>query len=92
MEKGHLMAPIVYSLCALTCLSCFVLLVRSWQRSKHKLLFWSALCFAGMTVNNVLLVIDKLVFPTQVDLSIWRLLAALLSVLLLLFGLIWAEE
>lgn len=86
------MAPIVYSLCALTSLSCFVLLLRSWQRSKHKLLFWSALCFAGMTVNNVLLVIDKLVFPTQVDLSFWRLLAALISVLLLLFGLIWGED
>jgi hypothetical protein len=39
----------------------------------------------------VLLVIDKLVL-VDVNLQTWRLLAALLAVLLLLFGLIWEEE
>lgn len=86
------MAVTVYTLCALTCFMCFVLLLRSWRNSKYRLLFWSALCFAGMTVNNILLVIDKVVLPTQVDLSTWRLLAALTAVLLLLFGLVWEEE
>jgi len=86
------MAPVVYSLCALTCLACFVLLLRSYLASRHRLLFWSALCFAGMTVNNILLVIDKLILPTQVDLSLWRLAAALAAVVLLLYGLIWEEE
>lgn len=86
------MAAVIYSLCALTCLTCFVLLLRSYLVSRYRLLFWSAACFAGMTVNNFLLVIDKLVFPTEVDLSVWRLVAALIAVLLLLFGLIWEEE
>lgn len=86
------MAALIYSLCALTSITCFVLLWRSWRQSGYRLLFWSALCFAGLSVNNVLLVLDRLVFPTAVDLSTWRLVAALASVLLLLFGLIWEEE
>jgi uncharacterized membrane protein len=86
------MAAIIYSLCAFTCLVAFVLLLRSWRATRLRLLFWSALCFAGLSINNVLLVLDKLVFPTQVDLSTWRLVTALIAVLLLLFGLIWEEE
>jgi hypothetical protein len=85
------MAPIIYSLCMLTSLACFGLLLRGWRNSGSRLLFWSALCFAGLTVNNFLLVIDKLVFPT-VDLSMIRLVVALVAPLLLLFGLIWEEE
>jgi hypothetical protein len=87
------MAAVVYALCALTSLACFVLLLRSWRASRHRLLFWSALCFAFMTVNNVLLVFDKVVFPApDVDLSTWRLVMALIAILLLLFGLVWEEE
>lgn len=86
------MAEIVYSLCALTSFACFAFLLRGWLGTRARLLFWSALCFAAMTVNNFLLVADKVVFPTQVDLSTWRLVAALVAVLLLLFGLIWGEE
>jgi hydrogenase/urease accessory protein HupE len=85
------MAALIYSLCGLTCLAAFGLLLRSWRATRVRLLFWSALCFAGLTLNNILLVVDKLVLP-QVDLSVARLLAALLGVLLLLFGLIWEEQ
>ena len=56
------------------------------------MLFWSALCFAGLTLNNVLLVLDKVVYPVEVDLIGWRLCAALLAVLLLLFGMIWEDQ
>jgi phosphatidylserine synthase len=85
------MAAIIYLLCTLTCLACFGLLLRAWRASRSRLLFWSALCFAGLSLNNFLLVVDMLVF-TAVDLSAWRLAAALLALLLLLFGLIWEEE
>jgi hypothetical protein len=85
------MAALIYSLCALTCLAAFVLLLRGWVTTRFRLLFWSALCFAGLTINNILLVLDKLVF-LQVDLTSLRLVTALVSVLLLLFGLIWEEE
>lgn len=86
------MAAVVYALCALTSLTCFLLLLRSWRATRARLLFWSALCFAGMTLNNFLVVIDEVVLPTQVDLSTWRLVAALAAVLLLVFGLVWEEE
>jgi uncharacterized protein DUF5985 len=85
------MAAIIYLLCTLTCLACFGLLLRAWRASGSRLLFWSALCFAGLSLNNFLLVVDMLVF-TAVDLSAWRLAAALLALLLMLFGLIWEEE
>lgn len=85
------MAALIYSLAALTCLAAFGLLWRSWLATRLRMLFWSAMCFAALSINNVLLVLDKLVLP-QVDMSTARLLAALLGVLLLLFGLIWEEE
>jgi len=86
------MAPLIYSLCALTSFACFVLLWRSYRKSGARLLFWSSLCFALITLNNALLVLDKVVYPVEVDLKIWRLAVALAAVLLLLFGLIWEED
>jgi hypothetical protein len=85
------MAAVIYTLCALTSILCFVLLWRSWRTSGARLLFWSALCFAALSVNNVLLVLDNLVF-VEVNLVKARLAAALVAVLLLLFGLVWEED
>lgn len=82
------MDKIIYTLCAVTCMACTVLLLRGYLRSRFRLLLWSGLCFGGLTLNNVLLVVDRLIFPDSIDLSIWRLTVALLSVLLLLVGLI----
>ena len=86
------MAALIYALCALTSVTCFVLLWRSWRASGARLLFWSALCFGALSVNNVLLVVDRVFLPVEVDLTMWRLWAALVAVLLLLFGLIWEED
>jgi hypothetical protein len=85
------MAALIYSLCALTSLACLVLLWRSWRASGARLLFWSALCFGALSINNVLLVLDRVVF-LDVDLFDWRLAAALAAVMLMLFGLIWEED
>jgi hypothetical protein len=61
------MEGIVYVLCALTSLACAVLVLRSYFRSRARLLLWTGLCFAGLCLNNVLLVVDSRT-PT-VDLS-----------------------
>jgi hypothetical protein len=45
----------------------------------------------GLTLNNALLVLDKIVFPA-VDLSVARSSIALLSMMILLYGLIWEAE
>ena len=86
------MAAVIYTLCALTSITCLVLLWRSWRASGARLLFWAALCFACLSVNNVLLVVDRIILPVEVDLHIWRLAWALAAVLLLVFGLIWEED
>lgn len=86
------MAPaIVYLLCALTSLACAFLLLRGYQKNRVRLLLWSGLCFMGLALNNVLLVVDRVLLPTQVDLSLIRNLPALAGVLCLLYGLIWEE-
>ena len=82
-----MMGAIIYGLCALTCLLCAVLLLRAYLRSRARVLFWSGLCFVGLTASNVLLVLDRIVLPLA-DLSTARLAVALVSVLLLLYGLV----
>jgi hypothetical protein len=85
------MAATIYTLCAFVALLCAALLLRAYRRSGYRLLLWSGLCFSGLTLNNVLLVADKIFLP-DVDLSVWRLLVALASMLVLLYGLIWDAE
>jgi hypothetical protein len=82
------MATLVYALCALTSLACAVLLLRGYSASRARLLLWSGLCFAGLALNNILLLIDKRVVPSM-DLSLWRTLPAVAGVALLLYGLVW---
>lgn len=91
------MAESVYVLCALTCLACAILLLRGYLRSRTRLLLWSALCFFFLTANNVLLFVDKVMFPDVnyllgIHFAIWRSLCALVGLLLLVFGLIWDSE
>jgi hypothetical protein len=82
------MADIVYVLCAATSLACAALLWRGYRRSRARLLLWSSLCFVGLFLNNVMLIVDVDLVPTT-DLAVWRALPALAGVLLLLFGLVW---
>ena len=86
-----MLGPLIYGLCAVTACLCAVLLLRAYAQSGYRLLLWSGLCFAGLTVNNLLLVLDKVVFPS-VDLSVWRSLVALSAMLLLIYGLIFDER
>ena len=85
------MAPLIYTLCALTCLVSAVLLLRSYQKTHVPLLLWSGLCFVGLTVSNVFLVLDRLVYP-DLDLSLPRLGSAFVGLLLLVYGLVWESD
>lgn len=80
------MAFIVFLLCAVTSLACSVLLLRGYLRSRQRLLLWSSLCFAGLFLNNALLLVDSRV---NADMGLVRTLPALAGVMLLLYGLIW---
>ena len=85
------MATTIYALCTLTAALCAFLLLQSFQRGGYRLLLWSGLCFVGLTINNLLVVFDKVVFP-DLDLSPWRTIAALVAMAVLLYGLIWSSE
>jgi hypothetical protein len=84
-------AIVLYGLCAVTSLACMLLLFRGYARSGLRLLLWSALCFVGLTLGNMLLFLDLVVFP-DFDLRPWRLVASLLGLLFLLYGFIWEAE
>ena len=85
------MAAIVYVLCIATALACCVLLIRGYKRSHARLLLWSSLCFAMLTLENLVLFIDQVVVPA-VDLSLFPLVAALAAMVFLLYGLIWEAK
>jgi hypothetical protein len=78
----------IYLLCAPTALVCCLLLLRGYRRSRARLLLWCGLCFLALTAENVILFIDLVVFP-ETDLSPIHISAALVGVVLLLYGLIW---
>jgi len=82
-----MMQALIYGLCGLTSLLCSALLWRSYRASGYRLLFWSALCFAGLTLTNGVLMLDKFIF-LDADLLLVRLSFGLLSLLPLLYGLI----
>jgi Family of unknown function (DUF5985) len=84
-------AAAVYILSALISLACATLLLRSWLQDRTGLLLWAAVCFLGLTLNNALLFVDKVV-ATDVDLSLWRALPALAGMLALALGLLWEES
>ena len=85
------MATLVYVLCAATSFVCTWLLARAYRRSGLRLLFWSAACFAGLFLNNILLIVDLRLIPDS-DLSLIRSLPVLAGLSLLIFGLVWDTD
>ena len=83
------MAEVVYILCAATSILCAALLFRSYLESRARLLFWSSLCFVGLALNNVLLILDLYVVST--DLFYARTIIALGAMVMLIYGLIWSS-
>lgn len=86
-----MIAAAVYVGCAVTAGLCAVLLLQAWGRTRLKLLFWSGLCFVGLTAGNIILVVDLLVVP-DTDLFVWRNGMSLTSVAVLVYGLIWERD
>jgi hypothetical protein len=85
------MANVVYSLCALTSIVCAALLIQGFLRTRSRLLLWSSLCFVGLVINNLVLVVDRIFVP-DVDLYTVRLFSALVALVLLVYGLIWEAK
>jgi hypothetical protein len=84
--------PFVFFLCALTSFVCMWLLVRGWRRTGTRLLLWSAVSFVFLAINNLLVFLDVVIFPTEVDLLPYRSAAALAAVAVLLWAFIWEAD
>ena len=87
----HTINVVLTSLAAATSLACMLLLLRAYAASGLRLLLWSGLCFVCLTASNVLLFFDVVIFP-EVDLRPYRLVAALVGIVFLLYGFIWEAE
>jgi hypothetical protein len=85
------MAHVIYVLCALTASLCAFLLLRGYAASRARLLLWGGLCFIGLALNNIVLIVDRMVLP-GVDLTLVRMIPAIAGVSALLYGLIWEAE
>ena len=81
----------LYGLCMFTALLCAWLLLQAYQKTRYRLLFWCSLFFSMAALNNVFLVVDKLIF-SDIDLTVYRYAVALLGLFVLLPGLILERE
>lgn len=81
----------LYLLAIATSLACTLLLFRAYVRSHLRMLLWSTCCFVGLTVNNVILFFDLVVYQGT-ELRAARLIAALAGMMFLLYGFIFESE
>jgi hypothetical protein len=88
---GFFAPSVVYGLCLAACVVVAGLLLRAWRQSRSRLLLWTALAFVFLSLNNLFLVADMVIFP-EVFLWPWRQAASLLAIGILLYGFIWEAE
>jgi hypothetical protein len=88
---NDLAATAVYVLCFLTSAGCSFLLVRSYRRTRMRLLLWTAMCFVMLALTNFLVVIDLVLLP-DINLRAARLASSFLGVAILLYGFIWEVD
>jgi hypothetical protein len=84
---NELGAAAVYLLCLATSVVCALLVARAWRRTGSRLLLWTALSFAFLALNNLMVVADMVIFP-GIDFWIWRQAAAGGGLAVLLYGFI----
>lgn len=85
------MEAAVYILGTFVALACGVLLARGYRHSRQRLLLWSSICFLGLAISNALLFVDLVMLP-RVDLHLLRRAVTAISLLVLVFGLVWDSE
>jgi hypothetical protein len=70
---------------------CAFLLLRAYGSVRKRLLLWRGLCFTGLTLSNGLVFLDLAVMP-EISLYGWRLGVAAISLMLLVYGLIFESD
>jgi hypothetical protein len=82
---------VLYAIAVISSAACAVLLLRAYVHRHIRLLMWSGVCFIGLTINNVALFADLVLFP-QIDLRLARLIPALAGMMCLLYGFIFDTD
>jgi len=82
---------LIFFVSLVTSVICAGLLVRSYLRTRARLLLWSSACFVFLALNSITVIADFLVFPA-VDLGLIRVGTSLAGVLALLYGFIWEAD
>ena len=85
------MAAASYILGMLVTLLCGVLLARGYRQSRQRLLLWSSICFLGLALHSALIFVDLVLLPSR-DLHLVRRGVVAVSMIVLLYGLIWDSE
>ncbi len=82
---------VVYGLCLLASLLCAGLLARAWAKARTRLLLWTAVSFAFLALNNLLLVVDLVLLPHQ---ALWwpRQAALAAAIGVLVYAFIWEVD
>ena len=80
------MPEVTYVICTLTSLASALLMMRAIRGPGGRLLFWGAVFFLGMAVNNIALFANAM---TEADYSVVPNIIMLASVAALLYGLVW---
>ncbi len=83
------MSSIVFTLCAIASVFVAYLLARAYRQRPSKILFWSAICFGGLALNNVILFVDLVLMPENITYSLLRNWIIVGSVGSLVYGLVW---
>ena len=65
-----------------------MLLFGGYRRTKLKLLLWSGIGFFLLTLSNIGVYLDFVIY-TQDDLSLYRVGITFVAMLIILFGMIW---
>lgn len=84
-----MISAIVYLLCALTSLLCAIMLYLSFSKNGSRLIMWSMICFGCLALNNILLFVDKILLPEDVNLAVVRTIPGVIGVGILIWGFIW---
>lgn len=79
----------IYLLCALTSITCAILLIRGYIRAKTRILFWASICFVTLAANNIILYVDLVVLGPETTLILWRTVPTLVGMAAFIYGLFW---
>lgn len=80
-----MIAKVIYCLCSVTSLFCFVALLRGYRRYRTRILLVTSAGFLAFALANGILVVD-LIFLPDLSLLLLRNVVTLLGILLLIWG------